>query len=232
MVCRINIDIRVIRKVRQNTAPEPLSLVIHRVRLKKKTCKKVHYHSSGGETQKTINFGELSFILSFLFPFFLSASTAATYIFTAPTCTTATITLEPCALDAEFRHFVLSWSMSYCDFIKCLYFADTTERGDSGWKEAQRQSEDRVYFADNSIIWVGLYAYDCSVLPLLDIRHKNFAILRFMIYYFNSGSRQCSPHSWGWVFKLMGGETFPKVQCQTCYCLIIGPLLWECPLSS
>jgi hypothetical protein len=34
----------------------------------------------GGETQKTINFGDkLSFILSFLF--FLSACTAATYIF-------------------------------------------------------------------------------------------------------------------------------------------------------
>jgi len=34
-----------------------------------------------------------------VFSFFLSASTAATYIFTAPTtCTTTIITLEPCAL--------------------------------------------------------------------------------------------------------------------------------------
>jgi hypothetical protein len=34
--------------------------------------------------------------------FFLSTSTAATYIFTAPTCTTTIITLEPCALNTEF----------------------------------------------------------------------------------------------------------------------------------
>jgi hypothetical protein len=45
------------------------------------------------------------FILSF--PFFLSASTAATYIFTAPTCTTTIITLKLCALNAEFQHFIL-----------------------------------------------------------------------------------------------------------------------------
>ncbi len=40
-----------------------------------------------------------------LFPFFLSASTTATYIFTAPTCTTTIISLEPCALNAEFPAF-------------------------------------------------------------------------------------------------------------------------------
>jgi hypothetical protein len=38
--------------------------------------------------------------------FLLSASTAATYIFTAPTCTTTIITLGPCALNAEFQHFI------------------------------------------------------------------------------------------------------------------------------
>ncbi len=41
-----------------------------------------------------------------LFPFFLSTSTAATYIFTVPTCTTFYNYLEPCALNAEFRHFI------------------------------------------------------------------------------------------------------------------------------
>jgi hypothetical protein len=64
--------------------------------------------------------------------FFLSASTAVTYIFTAPARTTTIITLEPCALNAEFQHFVLSCSISYYDLIKCLYFADNTERGDRG----------------------------------------------------------------------------------------------------
>jgi hypothetical protein len=34
------------------------------------------------------------------------------------------------------------------DLITCPYFADTTERGDKGWNEAQRQGEDRV------ILWI------------------------------------------------------------------------------
>jgi hypothetical protein len=41
--------------------------------------------------------------LSFLW----STSTAATYIFTAPTCRTTIITLERCALNDEFQHFML-----------------------------------------------------------------------------------------------------------------------------
>jgi hypothetical protein len=40
-------------------------------------------------------------------PFFRSASTAATYIFTAPNCTTTIISLEPCALNAEYQHFIV-----------------------------------------------------------------------------------------------------------------------------
>jgi hypothetical protein len=62
---------------------------------------------TGTQTSFSTNFGgKLSFILSFL-SFFLSASTAATYIFTATTtCTTTIIMLEPCALNAEFQHFI------------------------------------------------------------------------------------------------------------------------------
>jgi hypothetical protein len=56
--------------------------------------------------------GKLSSILSFLFPETKDrielASTAATYIFIAPTYTSTIITLEPCALNAEFQHFILS----------------------------------------------------------------------------------------------------------------------------
>jgi hypothetical protein len=66
--------------------------------------------------------------------FFLRASAAATYIFTAPNCTTIIISLEPCALNAEYQDFVLSCSISYWDLLKCLDFADTTERGDRGLK--------------------------------------------------------------------------------------------------
>jgi len=103
-----------------------------------KTCKKVHDHSRSGETQKTINFGgKLSFILSFLFLECLHCT--ATFIFSAPTCTTTIITLEPCALNAEFQNFILG-------FNKLPYFADITERGDRRRKEAQRQGD----FTDNS----------------------------------------------------------------------------------
>jgi hypothetical protein len=42
----------------------------------------------------------------------MRASTAATYIFTAPTtCRTAIITLEPCALNAETQHFILRFNI-------------------------------------------------------------------------------------------------------------------------
>ncbi len=80
-----------------------------------------------------INFGgKLSFIL---FSFFLSATTAAAYIFTASTCTTTIITLK------------------LCNSIKFPYFANTTERGgDRGWKQAQGEGEDPD-FPDNSTKW-------------------------------------------------------------------------------
>ncbi len=48
-------------------------------------------------------------------------------------------------------HQMLNISISYWDLLKCLYFADTTERGDKGWKEAQRQGEDRV------TLWISLF---------------------------------------------------------------------------
>jgi hypothetical protein len=81
----------------------------------------------------------------------MSTSTDATGIFTGPpTCITPIITPEPCALNAEFQHFILRFN----SFI----FADTTER--RGWKQAQRQG----VFIDNStvlkiaILWkIGIY---------------------------------------------------------------------------
>jgi hypothetical protein len=42
--------------------------------------------------------------------FFLSASTTAAYIFTAPTRTTTIISLEPRALNVEFQHFMLRFN--------------------------------------------------------------------------------------------------------------------------
>jgi hypothetical protein len=45
--------------------------------------------------------GKLSFI-----PSFLSAFTPTIYTFTAHTCTTIIVTLEPCALNVEFEDFI------------------------------------------------------------------------------------------------------------------------------
>jgi hypothetical protein len=54
--------------------------------------------------------GKLGFILSSLF---LGASTAATYIFTAFICRTIIIVLEPCALNAEFQHFIPRFNKNF-----------------------------------------------------------------------------------------------------------------------
>jgi len=51
-----------------------------------------------------INFGG-NWVSSCL-SFFLSTSTAATYIFNAPTCTVTIITIKPCPWKAEFQHFI------------------------------------------------------------------------------------------------------------------------------
>ncbi len=75
---------------------------------------KVHYHSRGGwNSENHQNWcGKLSFILSFLFcP--SASSTVATYNFTAPNCTGTIISLEPCALNAEYLH-----AISYTDLLK------------------------------------------------------------------------------------------------------------------
>jgi hypothetical protein len=42
--------------------------------------------------------------------FFLIACTAAAYIFSTPTSTITIITLESCALNAEFQHFILRFN--------------------------------------------------------------------------------------------------------------------------
>jgi hypothetical protein len=52
-------------------------------------------------------------------------------------------------------NFIEPRSLNPClkwPLIKFPYFADTTERGDSGWKQAQRQGEDRVTF-QMTLMW-------------------------------------------------------------------------------
>jgi len=124
-----------------------LSLVIHRVRFSRNLQNSTLAFKVG---VKTINFGgKLSFIPSFLFPERLHCC----YIyFPCSTSTTTILSLETCASNAEFEHFVLRCSISYWDLIKCPYFADTTERGDGGLKGGPNTGWRQGYFKDNSII--------------------------------------------------------------------------------
>jgi hypothetical protein len=119
-------------------------LVIHRARFKKNLQKSTLLALNWGWNSEKPSILVVNWVSSCL-SFFMSASTA-TYIFTALTCTTTIISLKPCASYAEFQHFALSCCISYWGLIKCPYFADTIDRdrGDRGWKEAQRQGEDRV----------------------------------------------------------------------------------------
>jgi predicted naringenin-chalcone synthase len=53
--------------------------------------------------------GPQFFVVNWVSPclsFFFGASTVAAYIFSAPTCNAIIISLEPCALNADFQHFI------------------------------------------------------------------------------------------------------------------------------
>jgi hypothetical protein len=79
-----------------------LSLVQNWVRFPKKKPANKYISIQGKENSEKHQF----FVSSPALSFFLSASiAAATYIFAAPTCTTTIISLDPCALNAEFQHF-------------------------------------------------------------------------------------------------------------------------------
>jgi len=97
-----------------------------------------------------------------------------TFIFFAPTCTTTIITLEPCALNAEFQDFILG-------FNKLPYFANITESGDRRRKEAQRQG-DCTDNSNNHIFTLNIvFGYGCvtDTYPCNMNMHKN---LQFMLY--------------------------------------------------
>jgi hypothetical protein len=71
--------------------------------------------------------------------FLSTSSTAATYIFTALTCTTTTIGVEPCSLNAETLY---DFQHSHTEiFEKFQYFANITEeKGDRGVKGGPKTS--------------------------------------------------------------------------------------------
>jgi hypothetical protein len=121
-------DIRVIRKVRKTQHQNPEFGHTQGEFFIKKPAKKYISIQRGMKLRKP-SILAVNWVSSCL-PFFLSAFTAATYIFTSLNCTTTIISLRPRALNAEFQHFILRFNKM-----------DTTERGDRGWKEAQRQGD-------------------------------------------------------------------------------------------
>jgi len=62
-------------------------------------------------------------------------------------------------------------SIPYSDLKKFHYFADTTETGVWGWKEAQRQGEDRD-FTDNSILDSSYHLKPVKCKKLLPTQNK------------------------------------------------------------
>jgi len=88
-----------------------LSLIINRVKFKKIKNKKF----KGGRTSIFV----VNFLTLFLFIF--NTSTIIAYIFTALTCKVVIIIFEPCALNANFQHFILR-------FNKFPYILNTLKR--------------------------------------------------------------------------------------------------------
>jgi hypothetical protein len=98
------IHIRVIRKVRKTQHQNPE--FGHTCWDSKKNLQKSTLASKGGMKLRKQSILVVNWVSSWL-SFSLSASTAATYIFTAPYCTTTIISLDPYALHAEYEHFIL-----------------------------------------------------------------------------------------------------------------------------
>jgi hypothetical protein len=97
-------SIRVISKVRKTHHQNP-EIGHTQGDIQKKLAKKYTSIQQGMKLRKP-SILVVNWVSSCL-SFFLSTSTAATYIFTAPNCTTTIICLNPCALNAEYQHFIL-----------------------------------------------------------------------------------------------------------------------------
>ncbi len=91
-------------------------------------------------------------ILSFLLPERLHY---CTYNFTAPTCTSTITILEPCALNAEFQHFIPKFNKNFLTLqIPLKERIVGKSRGDT---EGQTEGD----FTDNSNKWA-----KCNVLKI------------------------------------------------------------------
>jgi hypothetical protein len=93
--------------------------------------------------------------------FFLSASTAATYIFIAPTSKTTIIPLESCTLNAGFQHLILRFNQIS---LLCRYHWRRGKGLKAGPKPGWREGD----FLDNSTIltwfWGGFFSLNNATL--------------------------------------------------------------------
>jgi hypothetical protein len=97
----IIINNRVIRKVRKHST-RTLSLVIHGEILKKNLQTNKYISIQRGMKLRKQSILVVNWVSSCL-SFFLNASTA-------PNCTSSIISLKPCALNAEFQHFIFRFN--------------------------------------------------------------------------------------------------------------------------
>jgi len=102
--------------------------------------------------------------------FFLSASTAATCTFTAPTYTTTIITLQPCALNAEFQHFVLRFLPLLIQLKEAI--GGVENRGDSGHGDFMGNSNIIL----QCYLKISYYTYEHLILNILLKCCKNINI--------------------------------------------------------
>jgi hypothetical protein len=104
--------------------------------------------------------------------FFLSAFSAARYIFTAPTCTTTIISLEPCALNAKFQHFILRFNK--ISLVRRYHWK--TGYGVKTGPKTGRQGD----FLDNCIVYKNFFIWSWNPIHLMESLH----LLSFLIAIF------------------------------------------------
>jgi hypothetical protein len=62
---------------------------------------------------------------------------------------------------------MLILSISYWDLLKCLYFADASERGDRGVEGGPKTGKREVYFMDNSNVLINLLSNCINLISVL-----------------------------------------------------------------
>jgi hypothetical protein len=120
------------------------------------------------------------------------------------------ISLEPCALNAEFQDFILRFNK----MSLLRDFADTIEREDRGWKEAQREGEDRVTLRITLLSYV-YFSINTSLALTSEIWVQPWKFPHGGTYFLKIRSAQCEMRKNYWL---------PHID--TCWIVGIKILAW------